>query len=78
MLALKQGGLKWYYSSDLGDTLLWLKELTTSSEENIKTKKPYKNFYPYVYMSEHKDSVIILFLYRVKILMLKQIVNYGQ
>lgn len=39
LLTVKQEGLERYYSSDLEDALLWLKELTTSLEENIKNKE---------------------------------------
>ncbi|GEQ06243.1 ArsR family transcriptional regulator [Staphylococcus gallinarum] len=39
LLRVKQVGLERYYSSDLEDALAWLKELTSSLEENIKNKE---------------------------------------
>lgn len=36
LLTVKQVGLERYYRSDLEDALTWLKELTSSLEENIK------------------------------------------
>ncbi|MEL0537223.1 metalloregulator ArsR/SmtB family transcription factor [Staphylococcus debuckii] len=36
LLSVTQTGLERYYSSDLDDTLEWLKELTNSLEANLK------------------------------------------
>ncbi len=67
MLTVKQTVLERYYSSDLENTLLWLKELTTSFKNNIKTKKLYKFLSIYAYIFKHMGSVIILFFYKLKI-----------